>query len=392
MESAAQPRKASVLVLESCEQDYVRAQNAIEYNVPGVAVAHVQDRDELMQRVQNEACDIVILDCAWPLERLLDLRFELQNNDYQPSLIVVSASDDSHLIAELNRYRRQRVIVKGNSWLEELAPAVRHELRLRQLEEENVAIKARLTEANQLLNERNRRLDEFSATLAHDIRGPLGGISMKLEYILDNYREPVDARYTDLLRRSLSSCQRLGEIVQAMYEYARLGPAATRMQAVALDDLVSGVVGDMRFDDCPEVEIEIGSLPVVWGNPGLLRRVFSNLISNSVKYNDKARVKVKIERAALIQRGMGTFAEIVVEDNGPGIPEGEVAELFTMFKRGSTSQKDKDGSGIGLAVVQRIVELHYGDISVGPAAKGGARFVFTLPLEDISPFLGKSGH
>jgi signal transduction histidine kinase len=390
MEAADLDKKASVLVLEDSSQEYARAQGALVHDLPGVEVAQVRSQEELLHRIQLQSCDIVILDCEWPLDRLLGLKYQLQNNDYQPSLIVVSSGGDSRLISELNRHRRQRVILKGEYWVEELAPAVRHELRLRQLEEENIAIKARLTEANQLLNERNRRLDEFSATLAHDIRGPLGGVSMKLEYILENYKGPIEPRVTDLVTRCLNSCRRLAEMVQAMYEYARLGPEATKMQKIDLNELVSGVLGDGRFDEALDIRVEVGRLPLVWGNPSMLRRVFLNLLGNAVKYNDKKEIVLRLEAGGIKRRGLGEFCEISVEDNGPGIASEELADVFTMFRRGSAAKNDGEGSGIGLAVVQRIVELHYGDIRVESQPGHGTRFTFTLPLEDVRLLVRRS--
>jgi signal transduction histidine kinase len=150
---------------------------------------------------------------------------------------------------------------------------VRHLLRIRRLEQENSNLLAKLTEANLMLEEKNRRLDDFSATVAHDIRGPLGGISMKLEYILDQYGNTFEPRVVQLLDRGLQATTRLTHVVQAMYDFAKLGSKAAKMCQVNLKKLINEVVADMSFDENIEIRIGIAeNLPVVWGHAELLRR------------------------------------------------------------------------------------------------------------------------
>ena len=233
-----------------------------------------------------------------------------------------------------------------------------------------------------LLAERNKRLDEFSATVSHDIRGPLGGITMKLEYLIENHREEVAGRFAEVLKRALDSSKRLTGVVQAMYEFAKLGKEANRMESIALTTLVEEIVSDMPFDPDLDINIGIAELPTIWGNPDLIRRVFINLVSNAVKYNDNSPIELNIGCAAVIERSIGSFAEIFVEDNGRGIPESELKDIFTLFGRGSSAQ-GTEGAGIGLAVVQRIVELHMGQISVGSKVGQGTRFVLSLPMQPV---------
>lgn len=380
--SQEEPRRhESIVVLGQGKHDWEEATSAISEHVPGVSLTRVHSPDELQLHLRRSESEIVVIDSEWSLDRYRELVYQLKHSDSQPSLIVVDGKNDSRMIAELYNHGCQRYILREGGWVDELVIAVRHLLRYRQVVHENERIRTKLTEANMLLEERNKRLDEFSATLAHDIRGPLGGISMKLQYLLDFHQHGIDERATMLLDRALGSCQRLTGLVQSMYEFAKLGAQATKMGEIDLVDLVEQVISDLDFEESLDIEISIGTLPVVWGSQGLLRRAFHNLLSNAIKYNDKDRKLVSVTCSEMEERSLGHFAKVVVEDNGPGIPEYARKSVFSMFDRGSGPKQE--GSGVGLAVVQRVAELHFGEVSLESEMGEGSRFTLLLPLEPI---------
>lgn len=376
--------RESILVLEQTPGSEQPLAESLNKNLSNVALTAVASFDEFTDRVQHSPFDIVVLDSDLSVNTLRQVIYELKNNDSQPSVIIVSPSEDSKQITDLYKHGCQRYIIKNERWRDELVIAVRHVLRYRQVVDENLRIRTRLTEANALLEDRNKRLDEFSATVAHDIRGPLGAISMKLEYLLDSYEGQLDEKCNKILDRALQSSKRLTHIVQAMYEFAKLGSRAAKMNRVNLDKLVDEVIKDLAFDETLDIKIGLGELPEVWGNAELLRRVFFNLINNAVKYNDKSERIVNIWAGKTSERSLGQFIEIVVEDNGRGIAEEDMKDIFSMFNRGAAAQTETEGAGIGLAVVQRIVELHYGTIVVDSKLGCGSRFTFTLPVQEIN--------
>ena len=373
---------ASLVVLDGDTQIGRDTADFLSQNVNCSSIVVTKSFEELRDLLHTRVFDVVIVSGVWPLDDVHRLPYELKSCDAEPSLIIVTPLADSRAIADLYNGGCYRCIVQDDRWKEELSVAVRHLLRFRQLVEENIKIRTKLTEANMLLAERNKRLDEFSSTVAHDIRGPLGGITMKLEYLIDNHPDEIAGRFAEVLKRALESSKRLTGVVQAMYEFAKLGKEASKMEPIALSALVEEILSDMPFDQSLDINIGIGDLPVVWGNPDLIRRVFINLLANAVKYNDKSTIVVNVGCGELIERSIGNFVEVFVEDNGKGIPENELKDIFSLFARGS-SAVDTDGSGIGLAVVQRIVELHMGQISVGSKVGEGTKFVLTLPMQPI---------
>lgn len=385
MEASESERREEVLILDSDPAAIERATRSICQQIPNAVITAVSTIEDYQQEVSRERFDVVILDFSLSGRQGLDLIHELKLCDHEPTVLVVSPSPEPRLVSDAYNAGCHRYLMREGPWLDELGPAVRHLLRIRRLEQENSNLLAKLTEANLMLEEKNRRLDDFSATVAHDIRGPLGGISMKLEYILDQYGKSFEPRVVQLLDRGLQATVRLTHVVQAMYDFAKLGSKAAQMREVNLRTLVNEVVTDMSFEETVEIKIGIAeNLPVVWGNPELLRRAFNNLIANAVKYCDKSEVIVNIGLRAVENRTLAQFGQIFVQDNGAGIEPHELENIFTMFGRGAKFKEGKEGLGIGLSVVQRIAELHYGKVDVESVVGQGTTFVLTLPLEKIS--------
>lgn len=377
-------RVENILVLDTERREVCAALTRIIDQLPSISITEVESLEKYRRVVAGKDFDVVILDYDISGSRGLELIHELKLKDYEPAVLIVSTSVEDPIFTEIYNHGSHRYIVKKGSWHEEIGPAVRHLLRIRRLEAENRNLLAKLTEANALLNEKNRRLDEFSATLAHDIRGPLGGICMKLEYVLDIYGAQFDDRLKGLLDRARQASDRLTHIVQAMYDFAKLGNKAARMESVDLSAVVKGVISDLSFEDSLNVTIGLGDLPSVWGNRELLSRVFLNLISNAVKYNDKDEIILNIGLRRVDHRTLGRFCEIFVEDNGPGIDETDQREIFHIFNRGAAKDSGKEGLGLGLSVVQRIVELHFGKVWVESKQGEGTTFLLSLPMDQIS--------
>ncbi|RMG42246.1 MAG: sensor histidine kinase [Candidatus Dadabacteria bacterium] len=356
----------------------------LENTLPEVNATRVVSLDDLRNKLHQDSFDIVILDHPWSLENPVHLIFEMRTLEERPFVIVALDQEQHAAVNDLYKFGAHRCIIKNDCWQSELTVAVKHLLNLRKAIEANLEARTRLTEANKLLEERTRRLDEFSATVAHDIRGPLGGICMKLEYLKDMYGGQLDSRFREILSRAFDSSQRLTEIVQAMYEFARIGKEAAQMEEVALSDLLENIGNDLNFDANDDIELAIDDLPHVWGNRMLLSRVFINLLNNAIKYNDRDKKIIKVGVKRYFETGLAPFCEIFVEDNGVGIEESDLKDIFCMFRRGSASKEADGGIGIGLAVVQRIIELHYGKISVESVKGEYTRFTFSLPLKQVA--------
>ena len=377
------PHYGQVLILSTSDDEVARIASLIDSRMPGTLYHRAVSLEQFHQILNEAPIDVAVIDHHAVGAKALEVVQTAKVKESTPGVVFFGGSDDSRYISNLYEAGCQKYFLEQEEYGSEMAHVVRSILRLRKLQEENTRLISKLTEANVLLEEKNRRLDEFSATVAHDIRGPLGGVVMKLDYVLDRYKDEINEQFAAVLHRALSSSQRLTDIVQAMYEFAKLGSKATKMGPVALGSLVEEVIRDMNFDEAQDISFVIGELPVIWGNDQLLRRVFINLIGNAVKFNDKSETVIGIQCTGFKDRSISRVATVVLHDNGPGIAESDLKDIFRFFSRGSSLPRETEGLGVGLTVVQRIMELHFGSISVESVVGRGTAFTLEFPTDKI---------
>ena len=350
--------------------------------IPGAHIIETHSFDSYQEALGGGEFDVVVIDYDLPGIQSSEVLAQLKVMDHEPDVLLLSRCTDAGTIRKISQSQK-RYIVRDELWLEAMSRAVRDMLRIRRLEREMVLVRGRLTESNRQLEEKNLRLDEFCATIAHDIRSPLAGLILKVEYILDKYGEGFDKKCADMLGRSAESAQRLVGIVQAMYEFAKLGRKSATFDSVELAPIVREVLADIKGSAGRQVTLEVSNMPPVRGNIDLLRRVFLNLFSNSIKYGDKEWVIISVTSDGIVNDGDDRYLHISVRDNGPGICAEDADSIFKMFTRGSASPAAMDGLGVGLAVVERIIELHHGKIELIQDGQSGCCFKFSLPLVQL---------
>ena len=350
--------------------------------IPGAHIVETHSFDSYQEALGGGEFDVVVIDYDLPGIQSSEVLAQLKVLDHEPDVLLLSRCTDAGTIRKISQSQK-RYVVRDELWLEAMSRAVRDMLRIRRLEREMVLVRGRLTESNRQLEEKNLRLDEFCATIAHDIRSPLAGLILKVEYILDKYGEGFDKKCADMLGRSAESAQRLVGIVQAMYEFAKLGRKSATFDSVELAPIVREVLADIKGSAGRQVTLEVSNMPPVRGNIDLLRRVFLNLFSNSIKYGDKEWVIISVTSDGIVNDGDDRYLHISVRDNGPGICAEDADSIFKMFTRGSASPAAMDGLGVGLAVVERIIELHHGKIELIQDGQSGCCFKFSLPLVQV---------
>jgi len=210
-------------------------------------------------------------------------------------------------------------------------------------------------------------LASYANVVAHDLSEPVAGISMLVSLL---ERRPEQPPPPAVLQQLRASSERARDLIDGVLLHARAGELT--VERVPLAELVADVVADLRprLDDA-HAAVAIGPLPEVDGDPQQLRRVLQNLLANAVKF--RAEAPLRIEVSALRDSHEWVFT---VRDNGIGVSPEQAGRIFGMFAR---ADRERDGTGIGLAVCRRIVEAHGGRIWVEPAAGGGSAFRFTLP-------------
>ncbi|MXV62858.1 PAS domain-containing protein [Natronorubrum sp. JWXQ-INN-674] len=229
------------------------------------------------------------------------------------------------------------------------------------------------------LEESNKRLEQFAYTASHDLQEPLRMISSYLSLIEQRYGDDLDEDGEEFIEFAVDGAERMQAMIDGLLAYSRVETRGDPFEPVDLN----GVLEDARTDLALRLEEADGeltseSLPRVEGDDDQLRQVFQNLLSNAIQYagDEPPRIHVGAERA-------GGDWRISVSDEGIGIDPDDVERIFDVFER-LHSHEEHDGTGIGLALCERIVERHGGEIWVDTDVEpdDGATFLFTLPAAD----------
>lgn len=257
------------------------------------------------------------------------------------------------------------VIVAGFS-----AVRRRVEESLRQAQEELAKGAAELQAAN-------KELEAFAYSVSHDLRAPLRHVVGYAELLQRRTASTLDEKSDHYLKTILEAAKRMGNLIDDLLGFSRIGRASASRVAVDMDRLVAQVVAELADDMAGrDVAWKIGALPICYGDRAMLRIIFVNLISNAVKFT-QGRAQAEIE-IGCNQRERGRV-EIFVKDNGAGFDMQHVNKLFGVFQRLHLPE-EFEGTGIGLATVQRIVRRHGGTCWAEGTVDHGATFHFTLPM------------
>ncbi len=246
--------------------------------------------------------------------------------------------------------------------------------QVEELNELNVTLEARVTERTAELARRNEELDTFTYTVSHDLKSPVVSLQGLVSILREDYGgrfDPEGRRYLDRLAVNATHMDRL---IRDLLDLSRVGRTAAHYESVAVEELVEEIVAiyadRMR---ARRVRVEVGALPTLMADRCQLREVFDNLISNALKFlGDQPKPCIEIGCEEL-----HGFLRFEVRDNGIGIDPAYHQKVFTIFQR--LQDVDVEGTGVGLAIVKKIVEQSGGRITVRSTKGQGSVFSFTWP-------------
>jgi hypothetical protein len=238
----------------------------------------------------------------------------------------------------------------------------------------NQELEQRVRERTAQLEAINKELESFTYSVSHDLRAPLRTIDGFSRIVLEEFGRQLPPEVLQYLEKVRQGAQRMGQLIDDLLGLSRLGRQPLRKQHVRSAELVCQALDElMAKREGRRVEIKIGDLPPCQADPSLLKQVFINLISNALKFT-KGRDMAVIEIGCRQDEGQQVY---FVKDNGVGFDVRYKGKLFNVFQRLHLAE-EYEGTGVGLAIVHRIINRHGGRIWADAGPDQGATFHFTL--------------
>lgn len=249
--------------------------------------------------------------------------------------------------------------------------------RMDQMEAEIFQSSQKVQATNRMLAEANKELEAFSYSVSHDLRAPLRAVDGFAQAVLEDFGPQLPAEGHRQLKVIRDSAQRMGELIDGLLRFSQLSRQSLTRQPVDMQWLVQETLEESKTEwEGRDIRVTTGELPPCNGDRMLLKQVWVNLLSNAFKYSRK-RGGAVVEIGCAPREGERAY---FVRDNGTGFDMRYAGKLFGVFQR-LHRPEEYEGTGVGLAIVQRIVERHGGTISAESAPGRGATFYFTLEQE-----------
>jgi signal transduction histidine kinase len=308
----------------------------------------------------------------------------LKSGQQVAGVLGLSFLDPSHRFGQaeldlLSRFAQLASIALDNARLysaaqKEIAERTRAEQEVKRLNED---LEQRVIQRTEQLEAANKELEAFSYSVSHDLRAPLRAVMGFSNAMLEDYSETLEEparRYLGLIN---DNTQNMGQLIDDLLAFSRLGRQQMEPVRVDMAALAHAVVEEIvQANTGRNIEVSVGDIPPAFGDRAMFRQVFVNLLSNAVKYTrgrDVACIEIGSE-----QRGGDNI--YFVKDNGAGFDMKYAHKLFGVFQR-LHSAREFEGTGVGLALVQRVVNRHGGRVWAEGKVGDGATFYFSLPVK-----------
>lgn len=384
-----------ILLVEDDEDDAFLLQRALTKTAPGqFQITRVGTLDAARRALVTQPFHVVLSDLSLPDSRGLDTFERIQEADPEVAVVVLTGNDDERLAVRALNEGAQDYLIKGKADGQSVVRSMRYAIernRSRRLEQDNTAlaneIRARKLAQEQLervaaqLEASNRELQQFASVASHDLQEPLRKIVVFGDRLRAKFGDQLGEQGNDYIERMMNAAGRMRTLIDDLLEFSRVVTRARPFVAVDLGEVIREVLGDLEvLIESKGAVVDVGDLPTIQADPTQMRQVFQNLIANAMKFQGEGAVPHVAIRADEDTSRSTAGWRISVRDNGIGFEQQHAERIFAPFQR-LHGRSEFGGSGIGLAIVRRIVERHGGTISAESSPGQGACFFLSLPAE-----------
>lgn len=350
---------------EFCRRLFEMPSNARSYNV-----VEAENAEDGLSYLAEAHPDCILLDYFLPTDDGIDTlnRIRATQADSSYPIIMITGQGDERVAVEAMKQGVSDYLIKSDLTSKSLEESVNGAI-------EKAKLHSVIERYQKELERSNRELADFCHTVSHDLKAPLRKISSFCQLLQKNAYGRLDRDGARYIEQLMTDSGRVNSLVQDLLTYSKVMETEEPKEKVELNDLVRDVLSDLEFVMSEQrATVEVLDLPTIIACPLRMQQLFLNLIANAIKFRGDRNPMIRISAEKV-----GPFWQFRVEDNGIGIETQYLDRIFGAFKR-IHSQDEYEGSGIGLSICQKVVEMHGGQIWAESDLGGGSVFNFTLPV------------
>jgi signal transduction histidine kinase len=374
--------KASILIVDDLDANVLLLEQML-HGAGYVSISSTMEPREVCELHRKNRYDLILLDLQMPGMdgfQVMEGLKKIETDGYLPVLVITALPGEKLRALKAGA----KDFVSKPFDLGEVLIRVYNMLEVRllhlEIKRHYLQVEARVAQRTVELEESNKELEAFSYTVSHDLRTPVRAIDGFSQAVLDDFGSQLPEEGRRFLRIIRHSAGQMGALIDDLLAFAQLKRQELNKHPIDTNELVRETLAELGSPwPKRQVNLSVGALPASCGDRALLKQVWTNLLSNALKFTGK-RDQAAIEIGRLDVQGADTF---FVRDNGIGFDMRHAAKLFTVFQRFHLAE-DYEGTGVGLAIVQRIVQRHGGRVWADAVVDRGATFCFTLQPESKS--------